>query len=87
MLRSGKRNFSFKKVYFDPVECSNDNDLFTCLGGQCLPHGLQCDGIKDCEDGSDEIQLCGEILYFTVLVLYGILGCFGPHYDGNILYV
>lgn len=25
-----------------------------CAGGECAPRGEPCDGVKDCEDGSDE---------------------------------
>ena len=42
-----------------PLAFPEDKSLFSCINGQYLPHGLQCDGIKHCEDGSDEIQLCG----------------------------
>ena len=47
----------------DPrVGCGVDDAMFACLSGQCLPQGLQCDGIQHCDDGSDEIQLCGELI-------------------------
>ena len=47
----------------DPrVGCGGDDAMFACLSGQCLPQGLQCDGIQHCDDGSDEIQLCGELI-------------------------
>ena len=42
------------------IDCRNDNTLYACVSGQCLPQGLKCDGIPHCDDGSDEIQLCGE---------------------------
>ena len=38
--------------------CMQNATQFACVDGQCLPDGLQCDGTKHCEDGSDETQLC-----------------------------
>ena len=42
------------------TECMPNASQFACIDGQCLPDGLQCDGTKHCEDGSDETQLCSE---------------------------
>lgn len=32
---------------------------FTCVDGGCVPSFSQCDGIIDCNDGSDEINCAG----------------------------
>ena len=40
-------------------DCPDDSHWFACSNGQCLPHHMLCDGLKHCEDGSDEIELCG----------------------------
>ena len=39
-------------------ECSADH--FQCADAQCVNSGAVCDGHTDCEDGSDELQRCGE---------------------------
>ena len=43
-------------------DCSGDPAFFTCLSGQCLPVDMRCDGVKHCDDGSDEVQLCGRYM-------------------------
>ena len=40
--------------------CSDPNEMFACVDGQCLPKQLLCDGIIQCHDRSDELQLCGK---------------------------
>lgn len=39
-----------------PDTCPEDN--FRCLLGDCIDIQFACDGFKDCEDGSDEIDGC-----------------------------
>ncbi|XP_042860326.1 basement membrane-specific heparan sulfate proteoglycan core protein-like isoform X47 [Penaeus japonicus] len=36
------------------VECTSNE--FTCSSGECVSTGVVCDGIVDCNDGSDEIS-------------------------------
>ena len=42
------------------LECSDEAHWFTCSNGQCLPRHMLCDGYLHCEDGSDEVELCGK---------------------------
>ena len=35
------------------------SDAFKCNNGMCLPSALQCNGVKECTDGSDESTVCG----------------------------
>jgi hypothetical protein len=38
---------------------------FHCKSGKCIDDTLVCDGIKDCDDGSDEtFEQCSNFRYF-----------------------
>lgn len=39
----------------------NNKKAFHCASGDCIPKTEVCDGIKNCEDGSDEIEGCEAI--------------------------
>lgn len=41
-------------------ECLGE-DNFSCMGGGCIPQFQYCDGVINCEDGSDE-SFCGKYL-------------------------
>ena len=43
--------------------CSKDE--FSCSGGGCVLLSLTCDGEKNCEDGSDEPTICGDLTIFV----------------------
>ena len=49
---------------------SPPTDRFTCEDSNCIPRMWQCDGHKDCPDGSDEPPDCGEfvLLYNTTIM-------------------
>ena len=42
-------NFTF---FIHPTDCGKDQ--FTCKNMRCIPRFFTCDGINDCNDGSDE---------------------------------
>ena len=47
-----------------------DASSFPCLNEKCLPKHMLCDGIQDCEDSSDEKELCGmNTLYLKLLCI------------------
>ena len=35
------------------IEGCKEHD-FSCSNGQCIPESYKCDGLTDCDDGSDE---------------------------------
>ena len=42
------------------AECE-ENEV-KCKTGFCLPRRLVCDSFDNCGDGSDEVELCGELV-------------------------
>lgn len=46
-------------VLASAVNCTMDQ--FSCNGGsKCIPNTKKCDGVQDCQDGSDESSsFCG----------------------------
>ena len=45
--------FSFDSL----IGCGNNE--FTCSNGECIRASLECDGGRDCRDGTDEHARCG----------------------------
>lgn len=43
-----------KTFFFRPGFPACTADQFRCANALCIPTSYQCDGYKDCEDGSDE---------------------------------
>ena len=41
-------------LFSAPVECVD----FQCGNGDCLSQDSVCNGVPDCEDGSDELNCC-----------------------------
>lgn len=51
----------------EPDDCANRNE-FHCKSGECIVSDKECNGEKDCADGSDEID-CGTFSQHVVLHL------------------
>lgn len=46
------------------LPCPNPEDFHCATGGVCIKPELECDGKKDCPDGSDEYKSeCGMLTY------------------------
>ena len=59
MIRDGKIVCPFKSDEEAYIENCFDINLFLCLDqSRCIPKQLKCDGIRNCINGSDEIQGC-----------------------------
>jgi len=44
---------------YDTEFSKSKSDFFECISGQCIPKIQICNGIPDCEDGSDEaLDIC-----------------------------
>lgn len=46
-------NKVYLKLLLTNLECPRG--WYKCFSGSCIPAKMQCDGIKQCVDGSDEI--------------------------------
>ncbi|KAE9547245.1 hypothetical protein FO519_009543, partial [Halicephalobus sp. NKZ332] len=60
---SDEKSCSFESLpdvetYLNPELCSSSE--FRCSSGACIPKKDMCNGVKDCDDGSDEEGQCGE---------------------------
>ncbi len=51
------RVFTSRGFYMTVPECDS-RYMFSCDGGKCLPNHVQCDEIKHCRDGTDEVMHC-----------------------------
>ena len=47
---------SLPQPHFPRGECNEW--MFKCSNEQCIPFWWKCDGVRDCSDGTDELQ-CG----------------------------
>ena len=43
------------------------SNQFTCANGQCVPSASRCNNVRECSDGSDELN-CGMACYFSISV-------------------
>ena len=56
------------------LECGGDR--FQCQDGQCIPSNMECNGMFDCKDGSDEGNNCG--VWRSVGIQPRVLPCCFP---------
>jgi len=58
--------------FFTEVTCAADE--FLCASGtQCVDSYCHCNGVPDCDDGSDEnVELCGKrlLIYLSIVGLF-----------------
>ncbi|KAI4459783.1 low-density lipoprotein receptor-related [Holotrichia oblita] len=54
----------FVNAIFDIFDCAKDQ--LTCGSGRCVSKSAFCNKINDCEDGSDEPDVCSCVSYLTL---------------------
>lgn len=40
------------------LDCYDNTTYFQCSSGPCVAQSLVCNGVDDCTDGSDELDIC-----------------------------
>jgi len=61
------------------LDCRRPQDEFSCVAGGCIPKILECDGKKDCVDGSDEaFANCGQYHFFIPYYVINSLMVYVP---------
>lgn len=56
VLLSNPKRCIEARVSRDNGTCDGSGTQFECSTGSCIPFELTCDGVKHCEDGSDEME-------------------------------
>ncbi|KAK2141912.1 hypothetical protein LSH36_1020g00003 [Paralvinella palmiformis] len=56
LVSSSRGTFIYSECAIDYCECSNTQ--YRCKSGLCIPLSLICNGLADCDDGSDEDVPC-----------------------------
>ena len=56
------------KILLDPNTCLDSQ--FTCSNRNCVSRSVECDGMNDCGDFSDEITPCSGSKLMTDILIY-----------------